>query len=57
MDVVMDVVLMGLLIFPIVMYGKMLFTSLTTSIAQRKIEKKHILYVIAHPDDEAMYAF
>eukprot|EP00347_Sterkiella_histriomuscorum_P003817 403362824 len=37
------------------MYIKAIFVSKTTVYSQRKIQRKNILFVIAHPDDEAMF--
>lgn len=54
MDVYLEVFGLSLLIMPVVMYIKAIFTAKTTKFSQRKIRKQNILFVIAHPDDEAM---
>lgn len=53
-EVYLEVLFISVLIFPFVMYFKMIWSSFTYGIGQRKIAKQNILYVIAHPDDEAM---
>jgi hypothetical protein len=54
LDTLWDVLFITILIFPTVMYIKAAYTAYTAPYWQRKIVKQNILYVIAHPDDEAM---
>jgi N-acetylglucosaminylphosphatidylinositol deacetylase len=50
-----DVFWLTLILLPIALYFKAVWAFFTTPKFQRKIEKRNILYVIAHPDDEAMF--
>jgi N-acetylglucosaminylphosphatidylinositol deacetylase len=52
---VYDVLWMTIAIFPFVMYAKAVWAYFTQPYFQRNIRKHNILYVIAHPDDEAMF--
>lgn len=54
-DVYFEVFALTVIIFPFVMYGKAIWSYFTMPYFQRKMHKHHILYVIAHPDDEAMF--
>ena len=42
-------------IMPFFLYGKLIWTHVTGPFFQRKLIKHNMLYVIAHPDDEAMF--
>lgn len=54
MEAYIDALGLALLLLPFYMFVKAIYIARTTSFMQRKIVKKNILYVIAHPDDEAM---
>ena len=54
MNVYLEVFGLAVLIMPIFVYIKAIFVSKTTLYSQRKFQRKNILFVIAHPDDEAM---
>ena len=43
------------LFFPFYMMAKGFWNSRVIKYSQNNIEEKNILYVIAHPDDEAMF--
>jgi hypothetical protein len=50
-----EVFWLTLVLLPFALYFKAVWAFFTTPRFQRKIEKRNILYVIAHPDDEAMF--
>ena len=54
-DVFFEVLGLTFLIAPFVLYGKAVFTYYTQKYFQRPLDRRNILYVIAHPDDEAMF--
>jgi N-acetylglucosaminylphosphatidylinositol deacetylase len=54
-EVYWQVLWITLLVLPFALYLKAIWSAVTTPYLQRKIENRSILYVIAHPDDEAMF--
>ena len=54
-EVYKDVAIFSLILLPFALYFKAIWSFYTIPTYQRKIEKRNILYVIAHPDDEAMF--
>jgi LmbE family N-acetylglucosaminyl deacetylase len=50
-----EVLKVAILIAPIVTYVKAIWSKYTMHLFQRTLKKHNILYVIAHPDDEAMF--
>jgi len=54
-ELLWEVLTVTLLVAPFAIYLKAAWNTITTPYFQRKIEKKNFLYVIAHPDDEAMF--
>jgi len=54
-DIFWEVLWITLICSPFALYLKALWNYNTLPYLQRKIENANILYVIAHPDDEAMF--
>jgi hypothetical protein len=54
-DIFWQVFWLTLICSPFAVYFKVIWSYSTLPYTQRNIQKQNILYVIAHPDDEAMF--
>lgn len=55
MTIYIEIIFLTVILAPIFFYAKAFFNKIMLKYQLTRIQNQHILYVIAHPDDEAMF--